>query len=75
MLDAPGGSCDQESMAEEREYSEEGIDLSLIRWMLSLSPAERLQALEQHVQAVLEIRARNEKILPRNIENPGVTRG
>jgi hypothetical protein len=24
------------------------VDLSLIRWMLSLTPAERVQVLEQH---------------------------
>jgi hypothetical protein len=25
------------------EYSDDGVDLTLIRWMLSLTPAERLQ--------------------------------
>jgi len=28
--------------------SPEGVDLTLIRWMLSLSPAQRLDVLEQH---------------------------
>ena len=37
------------------DYSEDGVDLSLVRWMLSLTPAERLQALEQHSAALEEI--------------------
>jgi hypothetical protein len=40
-------------------YSPDGVDLTLIRWMLSLTPAERLQVLQQFVQFVLEVRARN----------------
>ena len=38
---------------------EDGVDVSLIRWMLSLTPAERLQVLQRNVQSILEIRARN----------------
>jgi hypothetical protein len=41
------------------DYSEDGVDLSLIRWMLSLTPAERLEFLEQHVNDILAIRERN----------------
>jgi hypothetical protein len=41
------------------DYSEDGIDLSLIRWMLSLTPAERLQVLQRHVNAILAIRRLN----------------
>jgi hypothetical protein len=33
-------------------YSEDGVDLTLIRWRLSLSPAERLQVLQQNVQSL-----------------------
>lgn len=40
-------------------YSEDGVDLSLIRWMLSLTPAERVQFLEDHVNSILAIRALN----------------
>jgi hypothetical protein len=35
----------------EREYSEDGVDLGLIRWMLSLTPAERLHVLQKQVNA------------------------
>jgi hypothetical protein len=41
------------------EYSADGVDLTLIRWMLSLTPAERLQVLQQFVNSVEEIRAQN----------------
>jgi hypothetical protein len=43
----------------EPEYSEDGVDLSLIRWMLSLTPAERLDFLQNHVNGILEIRELN----------------
>jgi hypothetical protein len=32
------------------------VDLTLIRWMLSLTPAERLRVLQDHVNAVLRLR-------------------
>ena len=38
------------------DYSEDGVDLTLIRWMLSLTPAERLQVLQRQVNAILAIR-------------------
>jgi hypothetical protein len=41
------------------EYSEDGVDLTLIRWMLSLTPAQRLQFLQRHVNAVIAIRRLN----------------
>ena len=41
------------------DYSEDGVDLTLIRWMLSLTPAERLAVLEGHVSDILVIRALN----------------
>jgi hypothetical protein len=41
------------------EYSEDGVDLTLIRWMLSLTPAERLLFLQRQVNAILTIRNLN----------------
>ena len=41
------------------DYSEDGVDLTLIRWMLSLTPAERLQFLQRQVNAILAIRKLN----------------
>lgn len=41
------------------DYDERGVDFSLIRWMLSLTPAERLAFLQRHVNAVLTVRRLN----------------
>jgi hypothetical protein len=41
------------------EYSADGVDLTLIRWMLSLTPAERLEFLEQRINEILAIRDLN----------------
>jgi hypothetical protein len=43
----------------ESVYSDDGVDLTLIRWMLSLTPAERLEALQQFADFVLSARARS----------------
>jgi hypothetical protein len=40
----------------EQTYSSDGVDLTLIRWMLSLTPAERLQVLQQSVKSLLRLR-------------------
>jgi len=45
---------------EEPVNSLDGVDLTLIRWMLSLTPAERLDVLQRNVESILELRARNE---------------
>jgi hypothetical protein len=39
----------------EPAYSAEGVDLTLIRWMLSLSPTERLQHLQQNIKMILRL--------------------
>ena len=41
------------------DYSEDGVDLSLIRWFLSLTPAERLQFAQRHLNRILAIRELN----------------
>jgi hypothetical protein len=45
-----------QAAAAEPTYSEDGVDLTLIRWMLSLTPAERLDVLQQHLRSVLRLR-------------------
>jgi hypothetical protein len=37
---------------ETQAYSIDGVDLTLIRWMLSITPTERLQVLQQNVQSL-----------------------
>jgi hypothetical protein len=41
------------------DYSEDGVDLSLIRWTLSLTPLERLQFLQKRINDILTIRELN----------------
>jgi hypothetical protein len=47
---------------DEPAYSPDGVDLTLIRWMLSLTPAERLRVLQNFVNSVRKIRAKNSKV-------------
>ncbi len=44
-------------LPDELTYSEDGVDLTLIRWMLSLTPEERLRTLEQTVRSIMRLRA------------------
>ena len=37
-------------------HSPEGVDLTLIRWMLSLTPEERLEVLRANVSSILRLR-------------------
>ena len=41
------------------ERDENGVDLTLIRWMLSLTPAERLDVLQGFLNDALEIHRLN----------------
>ncbi len=43
------------------DYSDDGVDLTLIRWMLSLAPAQRLRYLQNHVNEILRIRELNDR--------------
>jgi hypothetical protein len=37
-------------------HSEDGVDLTLIRWMLRLTPAERLQVLQRNIRSIIKLR-------------------
>jgi hypothetical protein len=41
---------------DQEPISADGVDLTLIRWMLSLTPMERLQTLQNNVRSVLRLR-------------------
>ena len=49
----------EEESATLPDYGPNGIDLSLIRWSLSLTLAERLAFLEEGIAGILRIRALN----------------
>lgn len=36
-------------------YSEEGVDLTLVRWVLSLTPTERLEMLQDTVHSIARL--------------------
>ena len=40
----------------EATHSPDGVDLTLIRWMLSLTPEERLEVLRANVGSILRLR-------------------
>lgn len=37
-------------------YSDDGVDLTLIRWMLSMTPTERLQVLQDTMWSIARLR-------------------
>lgn len=47
------------SMPVNPEYSEDGIDVSLIRWTLSLTPLARLEFLEERINEIQYLRELN----------------
>ena len=41
------------------DYSEDGVDLTLIRWFLSLTPAERLDYVQRRANDIVAVRRLN----------------
>ena len=57
MIERRGSGSDvDDAEPSEPSHSPDGVDLTLIRWMLSLTPEQRLEALEGHVNALLKLR-------------------
>lgn len=44
------------SASEDEIYDDQGVDRSLIRWMLSLTPTERLRIAEEAIDLVSSVR-------------------
>ena len=60
MLEDKGftrSSEESQAALEQSTYTEDGVDLTLIRWMLSLTPAERLRALQNAVRSIQRLRS------------------
>jgi hypothetical protein len=47
---APAQADDHEAL-----YGDDGVDLTLIRWMLSLTPTERLQVLQEQARSLARL--------------------
>ena len=45
----------------EYPYDSSGVDVTLIRWMLDMTPAERLQVLQSFVDATWKARGANDE--------------
>jgi hypothetical protein len=41
------------------DYSEDGVDLTLVRWFLSLTPAERLDHVQRRANDIVAVRRLN----------------
>lgn len=41
---------------ERATHSPDGVDLTLIRWMLGLTPTERIEVLQASVRSILRLR-------------------
>ena len=54
----------------ESAYSEDGVDLTLIRWMLSLTPAERLETAQQYVDFVVKTRSQDSQAAITDFDEP-----
>jgi hypothetical protein len=51
-----------EMQEEQPAASSDGVDITLIRWFLSLTPAERLRVVQQYANAVMRIRELNGRL-------------
>jgi len=57
MTEVTPGAVPFDEPTEDRvTHSEDGVDLTLIRWMLSLTPTERLEALQQNLRSFMRLR-------------------
>lgn len=56
----------------EAAYDARGVDRSLVRWMLSLTPTQRLEVARQRAERLLELRAAFEQMRARKQDDvPG----
>lgn len=44
-------------MTRDSQRDDDGVDVTLIRWMLEMTPAERLQTLQETMRSLEELRA------------------
>lgn len=48
--------ADEHQQIPEMPEDADGVDVTLIRWMLSLTPAQRLEVLQQNVNSIIALR-------------------
>jgi hypothetical protein len=59
MEDESCRPADSDIAALASNYTPDGVDVTLIRWMLSLTPAQRLEFLQQRIDDIRTIRELN----------------
>jgi len=75
MQDHPE-KAEADNGVDEPSHSPDGVDLTLIRWMLAMTPAERLQVLQSCIGSLLRLRHDEAGAgLPGHPSDPGETRG
>jgi len=52
----PGSGRELPRHSADKGQADDGVDATLIRWMLGMTPAQRLDTLQSYVDAVLGIR-------------------
>ena len=57
------------------EYSDDGVDLTLIRWMQSLTPRERLEFLQDQADSLTALREKFNAPISGNPEDAGPAQG
>jgi hypothetical protein len=45
------------SLQPDRSHSSDGVDRSLIQWMLSFTPTQRLQILQRNIRSLMRLRS------------------
>lgn len=73
--ESPDKNLPNAERAAEPAYSDDGVDLTLIRWMLSLSPLERLRTAQRYARAAHRLRNAPRRIRPGkkgNHDAPGI---
>lgn len=58
----------EQTIANGEFYGEDGVDLTLIRWMLAKTPLERLRTLESAVRSLEKLRGNNTASDPSSLE-------
>ena len=62
QADNEKGSCHifHTTESDTRTYSRDGVDLTMIRWMLSLTPRQRLETLQENVWSIMRLQTLEE---------------
>ena len=52
---------DKNTDEDKSPHGNDGVDVTLIQWMLTLTPEERLHVLQQNIQSIMRLRSESRK--------------